>query len=48
MYGGYGFQFRINRELSTLLEIGFKGFHMSFNALDVNPHGLTAKAGLVF
>ncbi|ANH81478.1 hypothetical protein A8C56_11235 [Niabella ginsenosidivorans] len=29
-------------------EAGLKGFHLSFNNLDVNPHGLTAKLGYVY
>lgn len=48
LYSGAGISFRLGNYISTFVELGFKGYHMSFNALDVNPHGLTFRFGLEF
>lgn len=48
LYSGTGLSFRISKYFATFIELGFKGYHMSFNALDVNPHGLTFRLGLEF
>jgi hypothetical protein len=47
LYGGYGVRYRISKQVSTLFELGMKGYHMSFNDLDVNPHGVTARIGVI-
>lgn len=48
LYSGIGLSFRISNYFATFIDLGFKGYHMSFNALDVNPHGLTFRFGLEF
>ena len=47
-YSGFGVSCKLGNSISTFIETGFKGFHMSFNALDINPHGLTFRLGLKF
>lgn len=44
---GTGIQYKISKHISPLLEVGFKGYKMSFNNLDINPHGLTLRTGLI-
>ncbi len=46
LYTGIGCVIRINRFLKPVIGIGFNGFKMSFNSLDVNPHGFTFRIGL--
>lgn len=36
----------ISPHLKAFTEIGYKGYRHSFNALDVNPHGFTARVGI--
>jgi len=48
VYAGIGVLFKIRKYLKPIIDIGFKGYHMSFNNLDVNPHGLTFRFGLMF
>lgn len=46
-FSGIGYTVKIGKNIRPLIEIGFKGFHMSFNKYDVNPHGLTMRAGFL-
>ncbi len=48
LYTGTGFNYLLSSNLSPDIEAGFKGYHMSFNKLDVNPHGLNLKVGLFY
>lgn len=48
LYSGIGIFFRLGNYTSTFIDLGFKGYHMSLNAMDVNPHGLTLRLGLEF
>ncbi len=48
IYSGGGVSFKISRHLHSYFDLGFKGYHMSLNALDINPHGVTTKLGLEF
>lgn len=48
LYAGGGLIRKLSDKLSLIAESGIKGFHNSFNALDVNPHGLTGRVGLIF
>lgn len=43
---GVGSLFNLSKHCSGSLAFGFKGFHMSLNDLDVNPHGLMLRAGI--
>ncbi len=47
-YGGGGLTWKISPRVSLVGEAGFKGFHMSFDEYQVNPHGITYRLGLVF
>lgn len=47
LQGDFGFSYKLNNHIEPLFSIGFKGFHNSFNNLDVNPHGLTFRTGLM-
>ncbi len=48
VYSGGGASLKIGKHLYSYVDIGFKGYHMSLNALDVNPHGFNLKLGLDF
>jgi hypothetical protein len=48
VYTGFGIIFRLSKYFEPIFDLGFKGYHMSFNNLDVNPHGLTMRLGLIF
>ena len=48
LYTGVGLKYQIDNRLSTVIDFGFKGYKMSFNNLDMNPHGFVIRAGLVF
>jgi len=48
VFSGTGCYIRITKKITSIIVLGFKGFHMSFNNLDVNPHGLTMRIGLMF
>jgi hypothetical protein len=48
LYSGGGLSLRIASHLQAFVDVGFKGYHMSLNDLDINPHGLTTKLGLEF
>lgn len=42
-----GLSFNIYKRIQPLVEVGFKGFKISRNNLDVNPHGLTLRLGFL-
>lgn len=47
LYTGIGYSFKIYHYLQPVMEFGFKGFNLTFNQLDVNPHGLTLRVGFI-
>ena len=48
VYAGAGGTYKINNYFGLIAEAGFKGYHMTFNNLDINPHGLVFGLGLAF
>jgi hypothetical protein len=48
LYSGVGVSFKLWKCFSSFIDLGFKGFRMSFNDLDINPHGITLRLGLEF
>jgi hypothetical protein len=48
LFGGLGFTYRVTPRIGIFGEAGLKGFQMSFNSLEVNPHGATFRMGLQF
>jgi hypothetical protein len=48
VYAGTGISIRLCKYLNPIVEVGFKGYHMSFNNLHINPHGFTIRAGMSF
>ncbi|MBU0696024.1 MAG: hypothetical protein KKE39_05800 [Bacteroidetes bacterium] len=48
LQGDFGLSYKINKDIQPILSVGFKGFHNSFNNLDINPHGLILRAGVQF
>lgn len=47
-YLGGGAYFRVSKHFMPFVGIGFKGYKMSFNGLDVNPHGINFEVGCKF
>ena len=47
-YLGVGTAINLSNHFIPILGIGLKGFHMSTNVLDVNPHGLSFRVGYIF
>lgn len=47
-YCGLGSDYRMNEKAGVFLEAGLKSFHISGNALEVNPHGINVKLGLKY
>ena len=47
-YSGVGILLRLKKHFTPIVDLGFKGYHMSFNNLDINPHGLTLRLGVIF
>lgn len=47
-YFGSGAYLRIAKHFMPFIGIGFKGYKMSFNGLDVNPHGINFEIGCKF
>lgn len=45
-YFGSGVRYPISKKINLVTGIGIKGYKMSFNALDINPHGLSGMLGL--
>jgi hypothetical protein len=48
MLTAVGCSYKISRFFTPFIEFGLKGFHMSLNNLDINPHGLVLALGLEF
>ncbi|NTE01252.1 porin family protein [Agrobacterium tumefaciens] len=48
VYTGFGAKYALNSKISTFLGLGFKGYKMSTNDLDINPHGLSFMVGFTF
>jgi len=48
VYTGFGAKYRISQGINTFLAVGFKGYKMSTNDLDINPHGLSFTLGFTF
>jgi hypothetical protein len=46
-FAGVGCHIRINKYFSSTISLGFKGFNMSLNNLDVNPHGWSLRIGCI-
>ncbi len=47
-YGGAGTRYTLSRKSGLFFEAGMKAYHLSFNNLDVNPHGFALKLGYVY
>ncbi|MBO9618402.1 MAG: outer membrane beta-barrel protein [Niabella sp.] len=45
---GLGTNYYLSPRSGFFAEFGMKGFHLSSNNLDVNPHGITGKLGYVY
>ena len=43
--GGIGLNYNLSKHFAPNVSIGFKGFHNSFNNLDIDPHGLVLRFG---
>ena len=48
VYGGFGLRYAVTKRIAPYIAAGFKGYHMSTNDLDINPHGITFQAGIRF
>jgi hypothetical protein len=48
LHTGIGCSYRISKFFTPFIELGLTGFHVSFNNLDVNPHGLVLSMGFIF
>lgn len=50
IYGflGLGLPYHFGNRNAIFAEMGLKAFHLSFNNLDVNPHGIAGKLGYRF
>jgi len=48
VYTGFGLKYGITPKLDTFLAVGLKGYKMSTNELDINPHGLSFTLGFTF
>ncbi|NII83232.1 outer membrane beta-barrel protein [Pedobacter sp. SG908] len=47
-YLGLGAKFSLTPKIKALLGAGFKGYKMSLNDLDINPHGVSLNLGVTF
>ncbi len=47
-YIGGGLRFPISKKINLVTGLGIKGYKMSFNSLDINPHGISAMLGFNF
>lgn len=45
-YAGAGTNLNLSKQFQVYLNIGLIGYKMSFNALDINPHGVAGNIGL--
>lgn len=48
VWAGGGAEFLIDRHWGLLAEGGIKNFHLSYNELEVNPHGIGGRIGVSF
>lgn len=48
VYLGFGAKYALSSRTSTFVGIGFKGYKMSTNDQDINPHGLSFMFGFTF
>jgi hypothetical protein len=48
VFAGTGLLWDISKKISLLASAGIKSYNITFNNLDVNPHGLAGKIGVVF
>ena len=48
VFGGAGINYRLSKSASLYTGVGLKGYKMSFNSLNVNPHGVAIMLGLRF
>ena len=48
VYTGFGAKYALSKKINTFLGVGIKGYKMSTNDLDINPHGLSFMAGFTF
>ena len=46
--GGFGLSYKICSNLLLTANLGFKGFHNTFNNLDINPHGIVLRSGISY
>ena len=44
-YIGTGIRYPISKKISLVTGVGIKGYKMSFNVLDINPHGISGMLG---
>ena len=44
-YIGGGLRYPISKQINLVTGIGIKGYKMSFNVLDINPHGISGMIG---
>ena len=44
-YLGGGVRYPISKKINLVTGVGIKGYKMSFNVLDINPHGLSGMLG---
>lgn len=47
-YGGLGTTIVLKKGIDFFIDMGMVGYKMSWNALDINPHGVAGKTGLLF
>lgn len=47
-YFGSGVRYPISKKINLVTGVGIKGYKMSFNVLDINPHGISGMLGFNF
>ena len=47
IYEGAGIKYSLSKNISLVTALGFKGYKMSFNVYDINPHGASYMLGVV-
>lgn len=48
VYAGAGLRYPLSKKVSLVTGFGIKGYKMSFNVLDINPHGISGMLGFNF
>ena len=48
VYAGAGLLWSVSKKFSLIANAGIKSYNVTFNNLDVNPHGLAVKIGVIF